>query len=93
MAKLTTKARKALSKSDFALPGKKGSTGKGGYPDDTKGRARNALSRVSEFGSSSEKAKVRAKVHKDWPSIGQEKDPSKRKSRLDSWAKGRREKP
>jgi len=34
--------------------------------------ARNALSRVSQHGSSSEKARVRAAVHKRYPSIGKQ---------------------
>ena len=76
MAKLTTKQRKALPKSSFALPAKvtKGAKGgkqtKGAYPIPDKAYARNALARVSQFGSSAEKAKVRAKVHKKFPTIG-----------------------
>ena len=73
MARITTAQRKKLPSSDFALPGKgtgKGGKGPGSYPIDTPGRARNALSRVSQFGSSSEKAQVRAKVRAKYPSIG-----------------------
>jgi hypothetical protein len=69
MAVLTTQARKALPKKSFALPAKR-EGGKGGYPVPDKAHARNALSRVSQFGSSSEKATVRAKVHAKFPSIG-----------------------
>ena len=56
-------------------PGKdaKASGAKGSYPVDTKARARNALSRVSQFGSSAEKATVRAKVKAKYPEIGQKK--------------------
>ena len=32
--------------------------------------ARNALSRVSQFGTAELKARVRAKVHKKFPTIG-----------------------
>lgn len=62
MAKLTSKARAGLPLKDFAL-------GKGRYPIPDASHARNALSRISEFGSSSEKATVRAKVKAKFPSI------------------------
>ena len=73
MAKLTTKARKRLPFSSFALPGKgEGPSGKGAgsYPIPDKSHARNALARVSQHGSSAQKAKVRAKVHAKFPGIG-----------------------
>ena len=76
MAKLTTSDRKRLSSSSFALPGKgEGPSGKGAgsYPIPDKSHARNALSRVSQHGSSAEKAKVRAKVHAKFPGIGRDK--------------------
>ena len=63
MARLTTGARAKLKPSQFALPEK------GGYPDDTIGRARNALSPVSQYGTPTQKAKVRAKVARDYPGI------------------------
>lgn len=69
MAKLSYKSRKSMPKSEFALPSKK-EGGKGGYPINDKSHARNALSRVSAFGSPSEKKTVRAKVHAKFPSIG-----------------------
>jgi hypothetical protein len=75
MAKLTSKARKALPSKSFALPGKgKGPEGKGAgsYPIPDKSHARNALARVSRHGSSAEKAKVRAKVHAKYPEIGKD---------------------
>ncbi|MES2060248.1 MAG: hypothetical protein V4438_04425 [Patescibacteria group bacterium] len=67
MAKLTTKARKKLSKKSFAIPSKKA------YPIEDKAHARNALARVSQFGSPAQKAKVRAAVHAKFPSIGKNK--------------------
>ena len=73
MAKLTTSRRKSLPSKDFALPGKgKGPSGKGAgsYPIEDKSHARNALARVSQFGSSGEKAKVRAAVKRKFPGIG-----------------------
>ena len=63
MAKLTTKARKAIPAGDFALPGRR-------YPIEDKSHARNALARVSQHGSPAEKAKVRAKVRRKYPGIG-----------------------
>jgi hypothetical protein len=65
VARLTTRARKNLAKSDFALPEKDG------YPINNPSHARNALARVSQHGSASEKATVRAKVRKRYPSIKQ----------------------
>jgi hypothetical protein len=70
MAKLTAAARKRIPKESFALPSKRSAAGsKGGYPIPDKSHARNALARVSQFGSPSEKATVRAKVHARFPSI------------------------
>lgn len=74
MARLDLTARKKLPASDFALPGQgKGPSGKGSgsYPINTPNRGRNALARVSQFGSSQQKAEVRAKVKQKYPSIGQ----------------------
>jgi len=66
MAKLTSQARKNLSTSTFALPGRR-------YPIEDASHARNALARVSQFGSPSEKSTVRAKVHRKFPGIGKPK--------------------
>lgn len=62
MARLTTKGRKALPKSDFAGPGRS-------YPDEDRGHARDALSRVSANGSPAVKAEVREKVEKKFPGM------------------------
>lgn len=66
MAKLTTSARKALPKSDFAIPSERK------YPINNPSHARNALSRVAQHGSPSEKKEVRAAVHRKYPDIGKE---------------------
>lgn len=63
--KLSYQARKHLPKSDFVFP--KGRR----YPIEDKPHARNALARVSQHGSPSEKAKVRAAVHRKYPGIGE----------------------
>lgn len=65
MAKLNSKRRNSLKSSEFAEPGKRK------YPVDTKNRARNALARVSQYGSAEEKATVRKKVHAKFPGIGE----------------------
>jgi hypothetical protein len=72
MAKLTAAKRNALPDSEFTGPGRS-------YPDDTKNRTKNALSRVSQFGSPALKQQVRAKVSKDYPDIGKQRKPEMRK--------------
>lgn len=80
MARLTTAARKAIPKSSFALPSTRSkSGGKGGYPIPDTAHARNALARVSQFGTAAQKAKVRAAVKKKFPSIGKSKSTKKKK--------------
>lgn len=63
MAKLTSKRRNRLKSSSFALPSKRK------YPIDTRNRARNALARVAQYGTPSEKAQVRKAVKRKYPSI------------------------
>ena len=65
MAKLTTKRRNALKPSSFADPKNKK------YPIPDIAHGRNADARVAQFGSPSEKKKVRAAVHKKFPEINQ----------------------
>lgn len=62
--RLTYKARKKLPKSAFAIKGKRA------YPIMDVEHARNALARVSAYGSPSEKKRVRAAVHRRYPKIG-----------------------
>lgn len=72
MARLTTKGRDKLPKSDFALPGRgAGPKGKGAgsYPIPNASHARNALARVSQHGTAAEKATVRRKVEAKFPGI------------------------
>jgi hypothetical protein len=64
MSVLTAAKRHKLPKADFAGPHES-------YPVPDKAHARNALARVSQFGSSALKAKVRAKVHRKFPGIKQ----------------------
>lgn len=64
MAKLTAAKRRAIATRDFAEPEQRK------YPIEDENHARNALSRVSGNGSPAEKAKVRAAVHRKFPSIG-----------------------
>lgn len=62
-AKLNAAARKKLKTSSFALPGRR-------YPINDPNHARAALSMVARHGTPSEKARVRAAVHKKYPAIG-----------------------
>jgi hypothetical protein len=76
MAKLTYQQRKAMAKSTFVFPAKKTASnkaGKGAYPIPDAAHARNALARVSQFGTPAEKAAVKAKVHAKFPAIGKSK--------------------
>lgn len=73
MATLSSKQRSKLPGKNFALPGKgEGPKGKGSgsYPIPDRSHAANALARVSQHGSASEKQAVRAKVAKKYPGIG-----------------------
>ncbi len=63
MAKLTPVQRKKLPAKDFAL-------GNGSYPIQDRSHARNALARVSQYGTAAEKATVRKKVNAKFPDIG-----------------------
>jgi hypothetical protein len=66
MAKLTTKQRKALPSKSFAGPNRS-------YPINDPNHARNALARVSQFGSPELQARVKAKVKAKFPGIGKKK--------------------
>lgn len=63
MAKLTSKRRSKLSRGSFALPSKRA------YPIEDRRHAANALSRVSQHGTSAEKARVRRAVCARYPSL------------------------
>jgi hypothetical protein len=72
MAVLNALARKLLPSSDYALPGQgkgKNRKGSGSYPIPDASHARNALARVSQFGSGAQKAKVRSAVKRKFPGI------------------------
>jgi ribosomal protein L32 len=62
-ATLSAKRRDNLDDRDFALPGRR-------YPIHDEAHARNALSRVAQYGTSEEKSKVRAAVKRRHPTIG-----------------------
>lgn len=67
MSKLKAAQRNRLPAKDFAGPDRS-------YPINDMSHARNALARVSQFGTSELKAKVRAKVHRKYPEIGNPED-------------------
>lgn len=89
MAKLTAAKRNKIPTSEFAEPGSRK------YPIADRSHAQNALARVSQFGSESEKAKVRAAVHRKYPGIGKTvsgsaKEGSTRKTHSKKKASGKR---
>jgi hypothetical protein len=63
MAKLKASTRQALPGKAFAGPSRS-------YPIEDASHARNALSRVSQYGDAELKARVRAAVRAKYPSIG-----------------------
>jgi hypothetical protein len=62
MARLNAAHRNALSRGEFALPGRR-------YPIEDTGHAKAALARVSEFGTPHEKAVVREHVARKYPGM------------------------
>lgn len=67
MGVLNTRARKRLSKSQFAIPSK--APGSGSYPIPDRSHGQNALARVSQHGTPAEKKRVRAAVHRKFPAM------------------------
>ena len=67
MAVLSSKQRKQMKGSTFAIPSKRA------YPLNDASHARNALARVAQHGTAQEKATVRAKVKAKYPGITQSK--------------------
>ena len=63
---LTSKARKNIPTGEFALPAQRK------YPIHDRIHARNALARVAQHGTPSEKSEVRSKVHAKYPDIGED---------------------
>lgn len=61
--KLTYHERQKLSDKEFAIPSERK------YPIDTANRARNALARVSRYGTPAEKHAVCHAVHEHYPAI------------------------
>lgn len=64
MSVLTTKQRKRMASSTFAIPETKS------YPIPDASHARNALARVSQHGTPDQKRRVRAAVKRKFPTIG-----------------------
>lgn len=63
MAVLTDRGRRRLPDSAFAIPEKRA------YPIHDEAHARNALARVSQFGTPEEKSRVEAAVYKKYPNL------------------------
>jgi len=66
-AVLDMSAREKIKSKNFAIP--KGGKGEGSYPIHDPEHARNALTRVRQFGSPAEKSKVYAAVAKRYPAL------------------------
>lgn len=64
MSKLTTPARNKLPSAAFAEPSTRS------YPINDASHARNALARVSQYGTPKEQKAVRAAVRRRYPNIG-----------------------
>jgi hypothetical protein len=62
MGKLTAAGRKRIKASNFALPGRR-------YPIHDRAHAKAALSMVGRHGTPAQKATVRAKVTRKYPSL------------------------
>lgn len=67
MAKLTSKGRKRIKSSNFAIPSERK------YPIHDKSHARNALARVAQHGTPAEKKKVRSAVYRKYPGLKKSK--------------------
>jgi len=67
MADLSTKKRKSLPKSAFAIPEK--APGPGSYPIPDLAHARNALARVAQHGTPAEQKQVKAAVYRKFPQL------------------------
>ncbi len=63
MAKLTSAQRKRMKTSTFAIPSRRA------YPINDISHGRNALARVAQHGTPSEKRQVRSAVYKKYPSL------------------------
>lgn len=63
---LTAKGRNQIKEKNFAIPEKEK------YPINDMAHARNALARVSQFGTEQERKEVREKVYRRYPSLREE---------------------
>ena len=80
MAKLTYKQRKKMPSKSFVYPKDKR------YPIPDAAHGRNALARVAQHGTPTEKKRVRAAVHRKFPTIGKGiKTSTKGSQRLDTY--------
>lgn len=70
-AELTQAGREKIKSKNFAVPKGEGPGDTGKYPIHDAAHARNALTRVRQFGSSGEKSKVYAAVAKKYPGLAE----------------------
>jgi hypothetical protein len=69
---LTMRERRRLPASDFAIPERR--PGPGSYPIPDEDHARNSLTRVAQYGSARDKARVKAAVRRKYPDIDVDSD-------------------
>ena len=67
--KITTAGRRALSRSQFALPDGNRPGIAGRYPMDTVARARNALARAAQNEAPAVQAQIRRAVYRKYPEL------------------------
>ncbi len=67
MARLSYQQRKSLPRSEYAIPER--APGPGSYPIPDRAHARNALARVSAYGTPQEKRRVRMAVARRFPEV------------------------
>jgi hypothetical protein len=68
-SELTEAAREHIKSKNFAISAKQSDTGKPAYPIEDKRHAANALARVKQFGSPSEKAEVYKDVARKYSAL------------------------
>ena len=73
-SELTEAAREHIKSKNFAISAKQSDTGKPAYPIEDKRHAANALARVKQFGSPSEKAEVYKDVARKYPEMAAKSD-------------------
>jgi len=91
-SELTPAGREHIKAKNFALSAKQSDTGKPAYPIHDKEHAANALARVKQFGSPSEKSEVYKDVARKFPELAARSDVSAVRGRVKEAAAEKKEK-